>query len=325
MDADLRKVTVHTLSEFMFCNRAGAIAFAQQEMDEVDEPPKRVNLDYLPNYDIALIEEAIAAAFREIRWLVSLGVVLIAGTTFLWSRGFSFGVLTGTILLGLAGWRLIRRIRQVVIRASRRREALTAAGKEPLEALAEMQQVNWWALLRAGYESEVLDLVLYDDELQLAGRAWRVLKKGSLRIPVVKVKRPATDDLPIPKAHHCARVTAYCRLIERNIGGESPFGIVLFGDSYQGWTVPKTPVLQAELVEIVKLARSCLAGKEEVLGPATTALCKGCPHGEPMVVSAENTRSGRTSPVDGKLYQSHCGDRFAWFPPHAKAKSLRLC
>lgn len=168
---------------------------------------------------------------------------------------------------------------------SRRRAAQTAQAREPVQGTDQMQRVNWWELLRAGFESEVHEFVLEDESLQLAGRPWRVLSRGSLRIPVVKALTPEGDRSPLPKPQQAARIAAYCRLLANSVGGESPFGIVIFGGTYEGWTVPNTAKLQEELEVIVARAKqqfAALSPEDDPGRPESTSICTGCPHGLPV-------------------------------------------
>lgn len=324
-------LTVHTLSEFVFCPRAGVIAYDNQQMDEVDSKPLRFNLDYLPDYSVALIEEAFKHQLRDLWRLVFHLLGVIAFNILLYRWGWLIGIAAGAGLLIAVGWRVADRLDKVLILVARRRRVIEALSREPVLNSQQMQRVNWWELLRAGYESEVDELVLEDESLQIAGRPWRILKKGSRRIPVVKALTPSGRDLSVPKAQHSTRIAAYCRLIERNIGVEAPFGIVIFGNTYEGWTVPNTETLQDELEAVVKIAKEQLKTVDDfasAIEPESVSICAGCLHGEPIALERrpagnKNIR-GATSQKDGKLYHSRCGDLFGWVPPHQTAKKLRL-
>lgn len=322
---------MHTLSEFVFCPRAGVIAYQNQAMDEVDVPPPRFNLDYLPDYSVALIEEALRHQLRAL-WRIGLQLLAVfAMTVMIFFWGWLIGLAASAGLLIAVGWRLADRLDKVLVLAARRRLAMQALSREPVQQSEQMQRVNWWELLRAGYESEVDELVLEDDSLAIAGRPWRILKKGSLRIPVVKASTPEGRDLPVPKAQHCTRIAAYCRLIEKNVGAKSPFGIVIFGSTYEGWTVPNTEKMQSELESVVGMAKEQLLKVEEhgfADEPQSTSICAGCPHGEPVLADSQQIGGpklrGVTSQTNGKLYHSTCGEMFGWTPPHRAAQKLRL-
>lgn len=323
--------TVHTLSEFVFCPRAGVIAYDNQQMDEVDNPPPRLNLDYLPDYSIARIEEALQQQFRDLRRQSFRLVAVLVFAVILFNYAPLAAVAAAAGLVIVVGWQMADRLDKVLLLVARRRQAMEASAREPVPSSARMQRVNWWELLRAGYESEVDEIVLEDESLQIAGRPWRILKKGSLRIPVVKALSPKGRELPEVKAQHSTRIAAYCRLIKENVGAEAPYGIVIFGDTYEGWTVPNNDTLQEELVAVVQIARDHLKAADSLdsaIEPDSTSICTGCPHGEPFLLDrsrmGEKGSRGTTSQRNGKLYHSKCGDLFRWVPPHRSAAKLRL-
>jgi len=301
-------------------------------MDEVEEPPPRFNLDYLPDYSLALIEEALQHQYRDLRRLgIRFGSALFALVA-LFACGLWIWMLPVVVLFTTLGWRFADRLDKVLILVARRRAAREALDRQPIQDSDQMQRVNWWELLRAGFESEVYEQVLEDEELKLAGRPWRVLVRGSLRIPVVKALTPERGQSPTPGPQQCARSAAYCRLLAQCVGGESPFGIVIFGNSYDGWTVPNSPQHQAELTSIVAKARELFESEtcdQDAERPISTSVCNGCPHGEPTAVdrrsASENgsTIRGKTG-RDGKQYHSPCGDRFGWDPPHRRARTLGI-
>jgi len=50
------------------------------------------------------------------------------------------------------------------------------------------QSINWWGLIKAGFESIEMRGPLRDPTLKLVGKPWRVLQFGSRRIPVIRKK-----------------------------------------------------------------------------------------------------------------------------------------
>lgn len=325
-------LTVHTLSEFVFCPRAGAISHFTQQMDEVDSPPPRFNLDYLPEYSVALIEEALNHQLNSLRQITLRVLAAIVGGGLLFWWGYWLLLFPIAAFLLHAAPTLSQRLSDVLLLISRRRAAQTAQAREPVQGTDQMQRVNWWELLRAGFESEVHEFVLEDESLQLAGRPWRVLSRGSLRIPVVKALTPEGDRSPLPKPQQAARIAAYCRLLASSVGGESPFGIVIFGGTYEGWAVPNTAKLQEELEVIVARAKqqfAALSPEDDPGRPESTSICTGCPHGLPVPLdrksrlTSDAPRHGVTG-RDGKLYHSPCGERYGWSPPHYRARQLGL-
>jgi hypothetical protein len=227
----------------------------------------------------------------------------------------------------------MRALSAVVTLNDRRREALAAIPAEPPSDLTDDVRVRWWDLLKAGYESVPYLEPLRDEELALAGKPWRVLKKGSLRIPVIR--------LPADNYHagrfwvyvqHRVRLAAYARLLAACEVGETPYAVILFGGGYEGVAVPVLPeeLVRAKLEEF----RRCLDLEwvgVQTAAPPDPRVCSGCPFGLPRAVSAADRRDealGRRLHVvtgpDGRGYHSECGDRFRWTPPHAAAIRKRL-
>lgn len=326
-------VRVRTLGEFVFCPRAGLLAHASA--DEDDEPSdERMNLNFLPEYSLTLIEEQLAVQLRRLtRWAAwaAAGAFLVAVAV--WNELQPVMPLALAVPTALCVWKSLQSLSAVVTLGDRRREATTATASEPPADLTDDAPVRWWELLKAGFESVPYLEPLRDAELALAGKPWRVLKRGSLRIPVVR--------LPADNYHagrywvyeqHRVRLAAYALLLAACEGGETPYGVVLFGGSYQGVAVP---VLPAETVR-VKLDELRRALDLDRMGiptplPTTLKVCSGCPLGSPRVVTAADRSDaalGRklyvvTGP-DGRACHSECGDRFGWTPPHDDAVRKRL-
>jgi hypothetical protein len=84
---------------------------------------------------------------------------------------------------------------------------------------------------------------------------------------------------------HQIRMAAYCHLVEVCEGAESPYGIVLFGDSYQGMAIPNNSQNRKALHEELQKARQTIQavkGNKEPLPPRNDQICRGCPLGEPV-------------------------------------------
>lgn len=325
-------ISVRTLGEFVFCPRAGVVSAnrADQEAEPEDDP---IRLDFLPQYSLTIIEEQLALHLRALgAWagrFVGLLVVMGVGWYFDWK----IAVLVGALVLFWLGRRMSREMRAVFTLADFRRQALAAEPKEPTADLSEQQLVNWWELLGAGFDSIRLQEKLSDEATRLTGKPWRVLRKGSLRIPVIRISEDYYEGgryWIYPQ--HEVRLAAYAHLLIACEGGEVPYGIVLFGKSYEGVAIPITPKLKetteqrrAELIEELR------ATKKGLPPPAPEpSNCAKCPLGKPeKVAKAQMVRldasriHGRTG-LDGQLYHSECGDCFGWTPPHELAKRKGL-
>jgi len=321
-------VRVRTLGEFVFCPRAGILS--QASADDDDEPAdERMNLDYLPEYNLALIEEELAVQLRRLAWWAvwSLCALFFFGASW-WND------LPPILTWALAGpavlcvWKTCQTLAAVIILSDRRREALSAKAIEPPSDLKDDHRVDWWELLKAGFESVAYLEPLRDEEWALAGKPWRVLKKGSLRIPVIR--------LPADNYHagrywvyeqHRIRLAAYAHLISECEGGQTPYGVILFGGSTGGVAVP---ILSVDVVvnKLDDLQRALDLERMHIPTPipTDTKVCSGCPLGAPRVLTASDRNDaalGRkihaiTGP-DGKAYRCDCGDRFKWIPPHRDA------
>ena len=354
---------VHVLTEFIFCPRAGLIAFEQETEDDGEEEIReRPRLDYIPRWEMHSIERALNEVAEEVKrklvvfkkWLkrIILATVIALPIMFLVItenfRGdevwFILALLPLTLLL--PGWVLkrmwgsIRNERHKLEELGRIRDtALAARPAEPDERVQDNQLVEWWSLWQAGFESINYKEPLRHDAWRLAGRPWRVLRRGSLRIPVFRKR--CSDEFGARRLfrQHYARMAAYCHLLEACEGAQSPYGIVLFDDgTYEGvaiskeargsWVPLRDGLTQAR--RVIYDSRNC--GKDPD-PPDQSNLCKGCNWGKPFVHrkgESQHTRFGKplkprtVEGVDGRPYHSACGDRFRWVPPHAKAFGKEL-
>lgn len=58
------------------------------------------------------------------------------------------------------------------------------------------------------------------------GKPWRLLKKGSLMIPVIRQRQGSSEW----GTQHEVRLSAYCDLIEKCTGGDAPFGVTVVAE-----------------------------------------------------------------------------------------------
>ena len=324
-------IKVRTLGEFVFCPRAGILAAEKEPAeDEADDDP--IRLDFLPEYSLPVIEEQLALHLRALgSWGGRVAGLLIAMAV-AWFVGWTLAVVIGAVVLLWLGRRLGQEIRSVLTLADSRRQAIAAEAKEPPENATNQTAVNWWELLKAGFDSIRLQESLRDEQSKLAGRPWRVLRKGSLRIPVIKIGEDFYEGgryWIYPQ--HEIRLAAYAHLLAACEGGEVPYGIVLFGSTYEGVAIPITAQLNEQfLVKRAEFDRTFAAAKKaDPPDEPDAGCCSGCIHGKPEKANADLVQiqtekvHGRTG-RDGQLYHSECGDRFEWIPPHAQAKKKGL-
>lgn len=328
------RLGVHVLSEFVFCQRAGVITHALERSDSGEEDDEAPRLGYLPDYDARLIEESLADCWKRV-WrfffCCILGIIGVGGLGIFINAFVAFAA--GVSGLVFVHW-LIAELKDIARLAERWRLAEMAVAKEPNLDLSCPQEMDWWGLRKAGfelvrYEEPFRDDSLKDGELELVGKPRFVLLRGSLRIPVLGKK----DDSPDLKPTHFSRLAAYCHLIRVCENAETPFGLVLLGNTYKVIAVPIDSKDQRNAVRLAEEAhRVILSARQRryrTKKPKTESHCSGCPHGEPREFSEGESKTilyGISIPPfspRGKyddVYHSPCGDRFRWVPPHKFAE-----
>ena len=327
-------IGVHVLTEFLFCRRAGLITFEQQRTDTGEEWDDGPRLDFLPDFSFDLIERVLQATWNDI-WKKLTWTPPILLLVFIASLLIHWGILLSLIPMALwLGVWLLGKLGNVFELSRRLQIAREAIPQEPAADSAEMQPVNWWGLLKSGFQPQQYEGAHEVSAWQLCGHPWRVLVKGSLRIPVFRKRRGKPEIYP----QHKARMTAYCRLLEESEGGQSPYGVVLFGYGYDGVAIPNTGEHRQLLAEGLRDTRQLLmdvttAGLMPDI-PRPANVCHNCPLGRPhsyrpgeseTVLNGVQLPAYRTRGEDRRQYHSICGDRFRWVPPHDRAGEKRLC
>jgi hypothetical protein len=307
-------VSASDLGEFAFCERAGVLAMEREIEDEGDEEPKARAGRF---YDIPALEAEIERRQQILRnYAIAYSIIAIAVVVAFFVEPLS---LFGSFILNFAGhiflrerypelglWHSFERLRGARADLSHARAALANV---PSFDHATPTPIDWWSLLQAGFESMRPAEILRDTEWRLCGKPWRILKYGSHRIPVFRKKITGSDPTKIHHAH-IVRMAAYCRILEATEGGHSNFGIVLFGPTYDGVTVPIDRSCATRLKRTLVSYRELVKTRREPLPPNTFSKCRNCPHGKP--------EGYVPSPRYG---QSDCGDRFGWTPPHSRLES----
>jgi len=340
-------VGVHMLTEFIFCPRAGLLLYDQRTEDEGDEQEgeeeAKPRLDYTPllyyelhalERELRLLTERLASNWKWVGIpLVLFGLTIVgvigSGHVFAYLLAIFFGLffLRRVGRLAALYWRISRLTRQYTA-------ATNATAKEPDPRNFENQPIEWWQLIKAGFESTPLKERLRSTHMHVAGRPWRVLRRGSVWIPVFRKRDDKRREL---RGQHYARMAAYCKLLEESMGCESPYGIVLFRDVYAGIAVAhRSRGSESALCRGLEGAREVIRAADRGQDPAKPRQgnpCSGCYHGKPFVHrpgETEHARNGKPLPVfaqrgdDSRPYHSACGDRFHWTPPHTKARAKGL-
>ena len=326
-------IGVHVLTEFIFCPRAGLCIYEENIDDPGEELLLEPNTDYMPRYDLHEIENALQEVKLKLWQKMLQGMAVVAITGLL-----SMLIHPELIWLALVGLAVVARntiplFVKALRLAWRQRLCLTAQPKEPDPHSTEIQRVNWWELLHAGFKSVPYKENLFDEKWKLRGKPKRVLRRESQRIPVF-FKRHGKVEI---RLQHKARLAAYCHLLEVCEVAESPYGVMFFGDSYEGVAIPNVPGIRKLFHDALIASRRIVLESQQPNGdpspPNNHLLCSKCRVGEPLVHrlgETEHRSYGKTLPVvyasggDKRSYHSHCGDRFGWLPPHNKARQKRL-
>ena len=315
------------VSSFLFCRRSALLVHESEREDRGEETP---TFDLLPRYELERIQEELR--LRVQKWLTSMAglILLVVVSGMLVQYG-------NWMLIAAAGCGLSVLIRPVIENAiavielrGRMLAASRAEAREPDRTAIDVQTVVWWDLLACGFESTIPEALL-DDTWGLAGKPWRVLRKEGLAIPVMRTR----SVLDRPRPQHQARAMAYCRLLEACEGSDSPYGIILYGNTYEGVAVPnrdsfRKPFHDA-LVELRTVVRRAQREGTEPQPPAESC-CTDCPLGRPRSVDKEEPTVLNGVMLDphllagrhGRTFHCDCGDRFHWRPPHRDALKLRL-
>ncbi len=322
---------VHFVSDNVYCPRAALLSLASGDDSGDEEPNLGPKLDWCGDYDEHQFAEALRLQYSSLSfWLMLLGPALFLVGLMWWLFGMPAGMLAllSVAVLLVKLWDMCGEILSLV------RVRTLSRNAQEIEidmAPTEITPVNWWTLRKSGFDC-LRPEKMHDPDARLTGRPWRLLVQGRhIRIPVVKKHRGRA----VCRPQHIVRLAAYCHLIEACEGGQAPFGILLFADSYDGLIIPFTQGHRVQFERAMQKAREDLAvyqlGRFVPDRPQREA-CDGCRWGKPRVhrFGHETVLDGKsiaprlTKGVNGRLYHSPCGDRFAWDPPHRKAVQLGI-
>jgi len=353
------RVSVWVLSEFVFCPRAGLIAHrskfdGEETFQEDDESYGR--LDYLPDFDGAAIERAIAETRRLLLRVLAVAVWTAVGAAILGDQVWPGFWWTGLALLSpLPFWAvtMVRRLGKLRAYARQFRER---DGREPGHDLTEPAEFNWWDFHRAGFRVVKPRERYHDPELNLDGCPWRVLERGSIRIPVFRKHR---GQLSAGRPQF-ATLAAYSHLIRECEHAESPYGVILYPGTWTVLVVPDRCGSETFRTGVGRFRAMLLAEADgqPPAPPASDGPCSGCRHGQPKrlvtdqpaaweltpsywtdrspgdaepervptihVIGGRSVRPYPVHGVDGWRYHSLCGDLFEWIPPHDTAQRIAL-
>lgn len=353
------RLSVWVLSEFVFCPRAGLIAHRSKfdgEAEFQEDDASYGRLDFLPDYDGVAIERALADTRRQIVRVLALAVWVALAAYILGDLAWpGFRWVGFALLLPWPVW-TVKMLRRLAALRAYARQFRDRVPNEPDPNLKHPTEFNWWDFHKAGFQVVKPREHYHDPELNLDGCPWRILVRGSHRIPVFRKHK---GELKVgPKQF--AQLAAYSHLVRVCERAESPYGVILFPGT---WTVLVVPdgCGADSFRSAVGRFRAMLAADERgqpPSPPATGNPCKGCLHGFPKrlvtdepavweparsdweddhqmdepperqptihVIGGETIRPHPVHGVDGWRYHSRCGDLFDWIPPHDKATRLAL-
>jgi hypothetical protein len=332
------EIGVHVLSEHVFCPRAALIADESGNDAGDEEPHLGPRLDMFIDYSEHEFTEALHKTWGEMWWFMTLlpaAILVVLLATYLHSPFAGLVLSLPVFLLVAKCWDALNNIIALVREQARYR----AAPEFVIDSeLTEITRLSWWSLRKAGFDCNKPPDTLQDPAGKLVGRPWRQLKKGGSIIPVVRRSRGNSEW----GRQHEVRIAAYCDLIEKSEGAESPFGVILFSGTSDCVIIPNTNARHQLFDRAFKsvanfLERQAAPGAEPP-NPPRDSLCSGCPHGKPRQFQrgkSETISNGKPLPAratlsyrsDGQVrgtFHSDCGDRFKWDPPHKDAIALGI-
>lgn len=360
---------VYTLSQFVYCPRAGLIQHEKNQIEPSDDDQESREAEqidamvrslrvsplrrfYATQYQIqrdlnerlsAIHPRMMAAAkaggllcgLAVIVWLVASRIIMPGTSPPHWAVAVFVAALIGAALC--LGWlksafgEMMRLQRDTRVLQRLLRAAESTPSSDPGNNPEDLAEVSWWGLQNAGYEPIIPQDPMSDDATGLAGKPWRILRRGSLRIPVILKRRSQGKNPRGVYLNHRVRLAAYSHLIEECEGGHSPYGVIVFTDDYSGIIVRTDGDAKRRLSSSVRRARDTILNSTQrgidPNPPQSDAVCANCHLGKPFRLGGVapsglvklNVPAFPQLADDDYEYHSECGDRFCWIPPHSKA------
>lgn len=330
-----RLISVHAVGQYVFCRRSAVLAFETGDQSDADEPLPR--LTYLPNFDREKIEEILSAKITQLGFFLFYSLCLIGLMNIGLARQSRLVFYPSLVSFLVLAVFTLETISSIAILAARRRDALRAEAREPDLHFRQTEPVNWWCMLNAGYEPIRYERPFQHPELPLVGAPWRVLQRGSQRIPVIKAggrKLGSKKNSLYPK--HEVRLVAYALLLEATSHIQVPYGLVFPVDSPHGLAFPLTDELRGRAQKMLKdldqtIADSQLRGMHPEI-PGNRSRCANCDLGRPQLITESEVKNARNAGEQlvvlkhhsGRLFRCQCADRFGSTPPHRVTTQLEL-
>jgi len=314
-----RRLGAHELAAFVFCSRAGLLAYESQREDDGNELGL-ARLDFAHPYELGELRGQLN---RWLNLMLAIAAALAIALVCRWLVA-DFWILLITALqiyllfqLPQLAWKTYGCYRQL-------QTCETQPAQSPDPRSERDEEIDWWSLRTDGFAVIKPPEPFYDDHAALVGKPWRLLRKGELLIPVFRSRKP--DNI---REQHRVRIGAYCGLIEACTASQSPYGIVLNPTGYAGTAIKLTDELRALTAQHVERARSVIerasrSAHQDPPPPRNEEKCRHCPYGKtrptepelPTNVRGESVEPYPLNSTDGNTYHSLCGDRFHWRPPH---------
>ena len=343
-----KMIGVHTLSEFVFCARAGVISHEQQTDDSgIDDA--FADLSYMPSYDIMSVEREIPLVKERMRkWAMAICIGLfVVLVVFFLLKPFLALLAFGAFLpvLAYGGIQLFKDWKHLARLISELKAYHAAANQRPDLANPDHEVISWLSLLKSCDVEKSHDQFV-DEEIGLVGRPWKLLSSGELCFPVFRCKQPAPrhpelkgDPLASIYPQHIVRLRAYCHLIEHCTNSKSLCGIIVFSGTMTAIAIKFHENEKANVAfeKELESAREHLSQYDKTGTEAPGVnICRNCHLGRPRTYRLSTgtlLKNGiRKSPVlhqvkikeKARSMHSTCGDFFDWIPPTETAAKLGL-
>jgi len=324
-----RRAGVHVLSEYVFCGRAGELAFESEDEDQGEEGSRfGPRLDgFCYDYDEALFNDTIRNDWGELRrWLTWLAPAALLPFV-AWRLHSAVAALVISLPMFWVVAQILESVKALITHL-RARHIYRAASTATIDmAPTNLIQVDWWALRKAGFDCHK-PVDAYRNDL-LIGKPWRVLVKDTMwRIPVIRKHRGEA----VCRPQHLVRAAAYCQLVETCEGGRAPFAVLLFGGTYDCVIIPNNAASKRDLAQALEDFFEFLRiydGGGFVPEVPTDNRCRGCHWGRPIPMSEPTILKGQTlwplriEGIRKGEFHCPCGDRFNFVPLHADIQRLR--
>ncbi len=342
-DKNAPELGVHVMSEFLFCPRAGIITYESHQVDTGADFEPAPALGGIPMFDIDRIQRKLEIQTRQIKQLSTVIGGVVGGTVlvYLYLPAFLVWLLAALMfvpLLTYSQWFPV--ITSWLHLRARLAQSRLAKPNEPNWEHKLQQEIQWWELIAAGFQSIELNRPLHNHEIALTGKPWRILHRGELRIPVLRIHVDETEGSMgqfRPRLQQQARLAAYAFLTETCERGNADWAIVMFNDGDRGLAFPLDKEEWEAFQTGLPRARSEFQRYENAAQyrPRPTdqgRVCRGCPFGKPRRVGLRPTVLNGVEVLPrittdnlNREFHCTCYDRFGdEVPPHKLARQLGL-